>query len=85
MFNIYFYYRIEINFNINNSIEEFNDEENVSELQSKPIFDIDIKNGNNILGFTCSYVNENQDSGRNVTYYEFKKKLLNVIIESSLI
>lgn len=61
------YETIEVNFNINRSVQSDDDEfdENTHaaneapELRSKPDFDVDIKRGNTTLGFSCQFVEGN--------------------------
>lgn len=61
--------RIEINFNVNHSVDtdpeqdigEMMDKADVA-LKSKPTFEVDLKRGNKTLGFTCSFVSQQQDA-----------------------
>lgn len=63
-------YRIEINFNVNHSVDtDCEPEVNPSadktevELKAKPTFEVDLKRGGHTLGFTCSYIAVQPDQG----------------------
>lgn len=67
---------IKVSFNINHTvdsesepeIEETNDNPDIGDMKSKPTFTVDIKRGNQTLGFTCSFNNEPGASGANESY-----------------
>ena len=57
--------RIEVNFNVNHTVdsepvepevEPSMDKPELGEIKSRPSFEVEIKRGGNILGFTCTTV-----------------------------
>ncbi|CAL7949672.1 unnamed protein product [Xylocopa violacea] len=67
---------IKISFNINHTVDSesepevelTNDNADIGDMKSKPTFTVDVKRGNQTLGFTCSFNNEPGASGANENY-----------------
>lgn len=51
-----------------NEIDPRQDNMEVGEMKSKPVFHVDIIRGNQTLGFTCSFNNEAGASGADDNY-----------------
>ena len=66
MYHFYLICRIEISLNVNHTVDADSSAEEgrpgeeapPSEMRSKPNFEVDIKKGNQVLTFSCSYVQE---------------------------
>lgn len=77
-----YFFRITVSFNVNHTVDsetepEINiqdDKPDIGEMKSKPNFEVDIKRGNQTLGFSCSFNTEPGSSGASDEYSTFNDK-----------